>query len=514
MNVKWNKQTFQVDLNTDEEPRLFKAQLYAITAIAIERQKVLFKGKQIQDDTWGDLVFKKGVTLLLMGSHDDIPKAPESKTVFVEDLNENKLTELLNLPAGLENLGNTCYINATVQCLKTVPEFCNKIRQCEISDLDDTSLLAQALKFVYDNMETRAVVEPTFLVSTILKAIPRFAENQHNGVFQQQDANEFWTELLRLLRNKMKPIENPIQDENSPKYESFIDQYFGGTIESTLKCTETEEEEPTTSKENFLQLSCFINADVKYLLSGLRAKLEEQLTKHSPKLERNATYQKSSKLARLPAYLFVQMVRYVYKERESINAKILKDIKFSMSLDVFELCTPELQRQLLAMRSKFKEYEDRLCELKVNQGDQQKKAGAANEAQKEEDNKYVYPNYFKDDLGSNNSGFYELQAVLTHKGRSSSSGHYVAWIKRKKGELWRPVGHSGDRYRVPNIISNLSLFASADTWYQCDDDVVSPVTEEEILKLSGGGDWHTAYVLVYGSRSLAVDKNEDGTPSL
>lgn len=437
MNVKWNKQTFNVDLNTDEEPRLFKAQLFAITSVAIERQKVLFKGKQIQDDSWGDLALKDGVTLLLMGSQEVIPKAPENKPVFVEDLNENKLNELLNLPAGLENLGNTCYINATIQCLKTVPEFCKKIRQCEIIDLDDKSLLAQALRNVYDNMETCAVVEPTFLVSIILKNIPRFGENQHNGVFQQQDANEFWTELLRLLRNKMKPIENSIensiQDESSPKYESFIDQYFGGTYEATLKCTETDEEEPTTSKDSFLQLSCFINADVKYLLSGLKAKLEEQLTKHSPKLDRDATYLKSSKISRLPAYLSVQMVRYVYKERESINAKILKDIKFSISLDLYELCTSELQKQLLPMRSKFKEYEDRLCELKVNQGDQQKKA-VTNDAKKEEENKYAYPTYFKNDLGSNNSGYYELQAVLTHKGRSSSSGHYVAWIKRNKSE--------------------------------------------------------------------------------
>lgn len=41
------------------------------------------------------------------------------------------------------------------------------------------------------------------------------------------------------------------------------------------------------------------------------------------------------------------------------------------------------------------------------------------------------------DIGSNNSGYYDLQAVLTHQGRSSSSGHYVGWVKRKEGN------HSG-----------------------------------------------------------------------
>lgn len=62
------------------------------------------------------------------------------------------------------------------------------------------------------------------------------------------------------------------------------------------------------------------------------------------------------------------------------------------------------------------------------------------------------------DIGSNNSGFYTLQAVLTHKGRSSSSGHYVSWIRQFD-----------------------------DSWFKCDDDKVTPVTTDEILKLSGGG---------------------------
>lgn len=35
-----------------------------------------------------------------------------------------------------------------------------------------------------------------------------------------------------------------------------------------------------------------------------------------------------------------------------------------------------------------------------------------------------------------------------------------------------------------------------------DDDVVTSVTSDEILRLSGGGDWHVAYVLLYGPKIL------------
>lgn len=45
---------------------------------------------------------------------------------------------------------------------------------------------------------------------------------------------------------------------------------------------------------------------------------------------------------------------------------------------------------------------------------------------------------------------------------------------------------------------------------KCDDDVVTAVTSEEVLKLSGGGDWHCAYVLLYGPRILETVDTEDG----
>jgi ubiquitin carboxyl-terminal hydrolase 14 len=61
-----------------------------------------------------------------------------------------------------------------------------------------------------------------------------------------------------------------------------------------------------------------------------------------------------SKVSRLPAYLTVQFVRFYYKEKESINAKILKDVKFPLEFDAFELCSSELQQKLTPMRARFK----------------------------------------------------------------------------------------------------------------------------------------------------------------
>lgn len=114
-----------------------------------------------------------------------------------------------------------------------------------------------SLRDVYNKMETSSTVMPVLLLEMLHIMFPQFSEKTENGQLAQQDANECWSELIKVLQQKLK-IE-PIGGDAATNSRNFITQYFGGTLQATMKCIEDESEEPTVSNENFLQLSCFIS---------------------------------------------------------------------------------------------------------------------------------------------------------------------------------------------------------------------------------------------------------------
>ncbi|XP_062506247.1 ubiquitin carboxyl-terminal hydrolase 14-like [Corticium candelabrum] len=507
VNVKWGKEKYDVELDSDEPPLLLKNVLYSLSGVSPERMKLMIKGQTVKDDDWGKIRLQDNMMFMMLGSKEVLPEAPKKKTMFLEDMSDAQLATALEMPCGLKNLGNTCYVNATLQCLKSVPELRDALNQFAGDIMLHGTIVAAhsitaAIRETFRGMDKTAEGYLPIIMLQVLHAVyPHYAEKAENGVWKQQDANELWTQVVKLLSEKLlgQPdrlaadvtVEGETADmaveaasvAKTYSKSNIIEQYFGLEMSNIWKCIEAPDEAETSTVEYLFQLGCYISQEVKYMETGLRSRLQEQITKQSPSLGTDAVYTRTSRVQRLPAYLTIQFVRFFYKEKERVNAKILKDVKFPLKLDMFEFCSPELQQKLTPVRQKFKEVEDKL----IAEADRKKTAsilGSEEGSENKESNepitmevdeaKIEYEPYsFDDDVGSNNSGYYELNAILTHKGRSSSSGHYVAWVRR-----------------------------SGAYWIMFDDDKVSPVHEEDVVKLSGGGDWHSAYVLLYAPRRL------------
>lgn len=418
VEVRWQKQVFQdVEIDTSQPASVFKMQLFSLTGVPPDRQKVMgVKGGLLKDDAdWTNLGLKEGQKLSMMGTADAVPEAPKEAQKFLEDLpvEQQDTTGLGKYGAGLQNLGNTCYMNSVIQNLYAVPELRQIIKEYTGSDS-----LTVSLGNLFASLERSALpVPPLEFLLSLRNRAPQFASQSRDGMYMQQDAEECWSVVGTGLKQAL------------PAFEDL----FGVQLHTQLKSDETGETLGVDSREYSLKAN--ISLEVNHLHQGLSLGLKSDREQMSSALGRNTVFHGGSKISKLPPNLMVQMVRFFYKADVQQKAKILRKVTFPMMLDVYDLCTNDLKKQL--------------------DGPRQKEADDGEEGAKKQKTGEL-------------TGRFDLVGVLTHKGRSADSGHYVAWVKQDDGH-----------------------------WIQFDDDEMIPRKEEDVIALSGGGDWHMAYLLLY-----------------
>ena len=70
VNVKWGKELFiGIEVDTNEEVLVFKSQIYALSNVPVEKQKVMIKGKILKDeDDLKKAGLTSGMTIMMMGT--------------------------------------------------------------------------------------------------------------------------------------------------------------------------------------------------------------------------------------------------------------------------------------------------------------------------------------------------------------------------------------------------------------------------------------------------------------
>ncbi|XP_016904376.2 ubiquitin carboxyl-terminal hydrolase 36 [Apis cerana] len=326
--------------------------------------------------------------------------------------------------AGMYNVGNTCYLNSTLQALFHVPALVNWLlsdshhtSKCEQNDGGGECLTCAVAKTLqFSHQKSGCAIKP-FYIYNKLKLICR---TMVPG--QQEDAHEFLRYLLEgmekayLARHKASKLDS-YSKETTP-----INQIFGGYIRTEVKCLQCRH--VSTTFQHFQDLLVDIRkaSTLDEALSSYFSR--EQLDNNDYKCEackRRVPATKQFSLERPPKVLCVQLKRF-----SVLGGKISKHIGFKQTID-------------------------------------------------------MGPYLWKEPGESSQSLTYKLMSIVTHMGPSVNCGHYTAVAKVSTGQYYS----FDDSCVRPLSLSNVLSTNAYIMIFEMEQQTQSQIQAQQTLKLNG-----------------------------
>ena len=207
---------------------------------------------------------------------------------------ENKI-KYINGTIGLFNLGNTCYLNSSIQNLKNIyPLTLYLLSNYALFDINGFTYKYCTLIANLINQEKTQFVEPNEFVNKLCESEPTFILGQQN------DSNICIITILNLLEKETKRFNNSkklntnrifnLNNEENEKFKlflnklneernSFIIDYFSGFQEEIYQCNFCNYRNYTFKEINILNLSIMTrnNNSIKTLKDAIQYYQYEQL---------------------------------------------------------------------------------------------------------------------------------------------------------------------------------------------------------------------------------------------